>query len=482
MPSVSVNYLIVVVFAVILVDVFCTESNASTRRTNAWQTPDQKTLNVLPSGQSTTTSTTPWPALGQRYTVRPNRNRQTTSAPNRNQQTTASNRKWIQQNNIWIRNEQASAQGDVKSTTTTSSRPPLRRGETYTVIDPKAPQQTNKQQQSLLDGLHNSQLDVGPITPKTPANKPTTVSYAGVVGPASTTQKTKISSTWPLGDGEKNPESNDDKATGNSDVTDDELREFAETLLRKDTNNAMKYVTVNWQGKTSSRLEGDEAPLPLLKIDDAAFKIPSIEKIMLLYNNYFLDAGQNEVYTGQERIEENNFLDAVLSTPVMQFTRSFLVQKGKIGKDPKEFRDLLRQIWFNMYSRGGGKIGSSGFEHVFVAEIKENQVSGLHNWIYFYDAEAQNKANYLGYLKKIDLGDKGAILKHHSTFHDISKPVNSMFIGTSPELELALYSTCFILRADRICPLKMNGNRFIIRTYTFRYRGKNMIGSAFPEI
>lgn len=77
----------------------------------------------------------------------------------------------------------------------------------------------------------------------------------------------------------------------------------------------------------------------------------------------------------------------------------------KIGKDPKEFKDLLRTIWFNMYSRGGGRIGSSGFEHVFLAELKGGKVSGLHNWLYFHDEEKKRNANYLGYMKKLDLGN-----------------------------------------------------------------------------
>lgn len=46
------------------------------------------------------------------------------------------------------------------------------------------------------------------------------------------------------------------------DVTDEELREFSETLLTKDVNNAAKYVTINLQGKTTSRSNKDEAPLP----------------------------------------------------------------------------------------------------------------------------------------------------------------------------------------------------------------------------
>lgn len=58
-----------------------------------------------------------------------------------------------------------------------------------------------------------------------------------------------------------------------------------------------------------------------------------------------------------------------------------------------------------MYSRGGGRIGSSGFEHVFLTELKNNQVSGLHNWLYFNEEEKKHNANYLGYMRKVDLGN-----------------------------------------------------------------------------
>ncbi|RZC32232.1 XendoU domain containing protein [Asbolus verrucosus] len=267
-----------------------------------------------------------------------------------------------------------------------------------------------------------------------------------------------------------------------SEVRDDDLREFSEALLTKDVNNAARYVTINVQSKTTSRSERDEAPLPLLSIDKEAFGIPSVEKMLQLHNNYILETNVDENYTPQEKNEENSLLDTILNTSVMQHTKNFLMQKGRIGRDPQEFREILREIWFNMYARGGRKIGSSGFEHVFLAELKNNQVSGLHNWLYFNEEEKNNRANYLGYMKKIDLGNKGAILKYHFTLRGFDKPVGSMFIGTSPELEMALYTTCFLLRADRICPLKLNGHRFIIRTYTYRYKGKNLIGSAFPEI
>lgn len=84
---------------------------------------------------------------------------------------------------------------------------------------------------------------------------------------------------------------------------------------------------------------------------------------------------------------------------------NFLQQKGVVTPDPQTHRELLRTIWFQLYSRGMGKIGSSGFEHVFVSEVKNGTVLGLHNWIYLSEEEKKGDLNYKGWLKKIDLGN-----------------------------------------------------------------------------
>lgn len=59
-----------------------------------------------------------------------------------------------------------------------------------------------------------------------------------------------------------------------------------------------------------------------------------------------------------------------------------------------------------MYSRGGGKIGSCGFEHVFMNEIKNNEISGLHNWIYFHiqEQDSHHDVDYKGYMKSLHFG------------------------------------------------------------------------------
>lgn len=64
----------------------------------------------------------------------------------------------------------------------------------------------------------------------------------------------------------------------------------------------------------------------------------------------------------------------------------------------------------------------------------------------------------------------------------LGKPSNSLFIGTSPELELAIYTVCFTLRAGQECRLAYGGKDFNIVTHSFKYRGKDLIGSAYPEI
>lgn len=135
------------------------------------------------------------------------------------------------------------------------------------------------------------------------------------------------------------------------------------------------------------------------------FSIPTIEKFRVLFNNYEQDASVNEYITPIERKEENDFIDTVLATSVMRHAMTFLQQKGIFGPDPAKQREELKTIWFNTYSRGGGKIGSSGFEHVFVSEVKNGSLSGLHNWLYYYDEENAGRIDYKGYMKKLNLGN-----------------------------------------------------------------------------
>ena len=64
------------------------------------------------------------------------------------------------------------------------------------------------------------------------------------------------------------------------------------------------------------------------------------------------------------------------------------------SSDAAEFKLELRRYWFKRYSRSSsGVLDSSGFEHVFVGELR-SKVTGFHNWIQFYEQEKSDALQY----------------------------------------------------------------------------------------
>jgi poly(U)-specific endoribonuclease len=56
----------------------------------------------------------------------------------------------------------------------------------------------------------------------------------------------------------------------------------------------------------------------LLQIDEQLYAVSTVEKMKVMFNNYEQDTSINEYVTPIERKEENEFIDAVLLTPVMR--------------------------------------------------------------------------------------------------------------------------------------------------------------------
>lgn len=80
------------------------------------------------------------------------------------------------------------------------------------------------------------------------------------------------------------------------------------------------------------------------------------------------------------------------------------------------------------------------------------------------------------------LFQKGMIVKHKFDWIGKEKPISSMFVGTSPEFEIALYTVCFYARPGSRCPVKLNGKDINIQTHYSYRQGKRYVGSAFPDI
>lgn len=261
-------------------------------------------------------------------------------------------------------------------------------------------------------------------------------------------------------------------------VSNAELAAISEDmLLLEEENNVASLVKINLQGQMPKD-GSDNANEPLLEVDSSAYERTTLKKMIALYNNYEAPVGVREVETAEETTEINEFLDAILLTPIMEKISTFLAEKGFVPKS--SFRQAFQKIWFGAYSRQNGVLGSSGFEHVFLGELK-NGVSGFHNWVFFAQEELNKNLNYKGYIKQFSLGSKGLVISEGFEWMNAAKPISSMFIGTSPEFELAVYTLCFYSRPNAICPLVFNGNKLGIQTFDLTSNGGKFVGSAYAD-
>lgn len=137
------------------------------------------------------------------------------------------------------------------------------------------------------------------------------------------------------------------------------------------------------------------------KIDPQLLSHPSVESLIDLYDFYKPSSDENDVTTPERRKKVDKFLDEIFKTEPMKILQTNLQRYGyRPASSMSEFRKSIFTIWFQDYSRSRNVKGSSGFEHVFIGETKNAEVSGLHNWIRFQWLEKRNEIDYTGFIKK----------------------------------------------------------------------------------
>ncbi|KAK9300677.1 hypothetical protein QLX08_006712 [Tetragonisca angustula] len=265
-------------------------------------------------------------------------------------------------------------------------------------------------------------------------------------------------------------------------TSDMELMMISEELYNKFSYELSNNVHINYQGQINFNNFSDNAPQRLLNISSNVFSISMIKSFVKLFDNYELDTYQPEVLTKTKDSEENEFIDDLMKTDIMSHVMSFLSVKGFFKNDIQVHKDILKQIWFHLYSRSKNINGSSGFEHVFVGERKPRKgIIGLHNWIFFSYGELSNKINYFGFGHWKKFVNKVVILEIYFTYTGKRKK-STMFIGTTPEFEIALYTLCFFTRPNKRCQLFFAGFKFYIQTYILQNKGTKFVGTAFPML
>ena len=257
-------------------------------------------------------------------------------------------------------------------------------------------------------------------------------------------------------------------------ISDDELAKITEDLFAK-SPNISKYIKLNLQNRTTSPNVTDGAKHPLFEIEQALLDFPSISVIRTLYDSYEHDYRKKLNRTLEIREQENLLIDTYLNTNVMATTMQWLADRGFIDPDDFERKDVIRRVWFTMFS------GSScGFERVFASENYGTGVIGVQDWIYFENQETLKRIDYMGYVDKLNLGSTSSLLKLNFEMDGIVRPNTTIFVGTMPELEMSLYTICFYARPNNVCPVSLGGTKFNIYTHTFTYFGNDVIDLALP--
>lgn len=254
----------------------------------------------------------------------------------------------------------------------------------------------------------------------------------------------------------------------NKSITDEEIKQLTAKVWNLDTG---RFASNQLYTSTSS----DDELFTYVR-EDLLHKgtWPSFKALL---DNFTPDVRVNENRSTQKRQEEDRFLNAIFNTQIMTVTWQTLRDHGYVSNNINEFKNEMRQWWFQNYSRSRGKYGSSGFEHIFCGEIKEGGVIGFHNWLSFYLHEKKGSIDYLYHKNTCPPNSMAVSFK----WMGYRKPITGLFIGSSPEFELAIYTICFLTRPNESCAVSLDGRtRKVLTHRMFAKGGLLTVGSAYP--
>ena len=165
-----------------------------------------------------------------------------------------------------------------------------------------------------------------------------------------------------------------------TDVSDNDLLEISQKLFDLAKEDFQIDYSINFGGQVNVGSNSDKSPEKLLqKVDEAQLEsYESIKAFLPLMDNYDPDVLHAEDRSQEEISEEDNFIQVIMQTRIMRETSDFLTSKNVV-QNSEAFEVKLKELWFELYDRDGTSatvLDSSGFEHVFVGESKNNEVSG----------------------------------------------------------------------------------------------------------
>jgi len=273
------------------------------------------------------------------------------------------------------------------------------------------------------------------------------------------------------------------------------FKDIVQELYNLDENAAAYGVDyeLDLQGSTYSSSDNARRPLFEYFKEEELFSRPTYAAFIKLLDNYFSGIGQEEHVNKQEVHENQQFILAICKTPVIKRLYEELTEKGYFSGDYTRFKHFLYNLWFKLYSRNYESrmkdiVDSSAFEHTFVGETKDRP-TGFHNWLRFYLLEKTGELDYKGHIRR---ANRSCMIQVKFNWEGSDK-ISSIFIGTSPEFEIAIYTISALMSqkfecSDLSLPFVLEDEEYKVQVYTKSKfsRKHNMkkykLESAFPAV
>ncbi|CAH3193151.1 unnamed protein product [Porites evermanni] len=140
------------------------------------------------------------------------------------------------------------------------------------------------------------------------------------------------------------------------------------------------------------------------------------------------------------------------------------------------FQNKLHDIWFTPYYKKKTKLWHNGFEHTFVGDkvLSIKDYKGFHNWYQFLIEQASGGITNVptSFSKPIQflVATKPPYMSCLTFKWGIatkaSRQGSSLFVGTSPAFEIALFSACFLQYPGDQCSCTIGTSSVTVQTYT----------------
>ncbi|NWU44661.1 ENDUA protein, partial [Hylia prasina] len=205
-------------------------------------------------------------------------------------------------------------------------------------------------------------------------------------------------------------------------------------------------------------------------VSPALLARPTFSRLLALLDNFEPRTGRDETETAEERREQEEFLDAVLDTPVLQLLERFILSKGGAALSPRcphavptlsprcspcpQCLPTVAPARCPCAAAGTGTHPGCPA----VCPLRGTPCD-----------PAMSPPQWTGFPDVLSLQFR---------WDGHSKPRGSLLVGSSPEFDLALFTLCFLARPDRQCRVSLGGEAATIQTYT--WDKQRLVASAYP--